>query len=314
MDCIILAGSGEDYREVGNSDNKAFLQVAGMPIIQRILEELRQVDEIERLFLIGPQEELRHHIAEVLARQSAGSKHPVKPGPQIEIFEQKRDLIANLQYVLEKTRRGEDPDRQVLILPADTPLITHHEVAEFLAGCDRSFDYQGGLTTEEALTAFYPTRELPGVVMAYFYFREGLFRINNMHLVRPAAFHTEHLIRRTYAMRYQKKGANMLAMMGQILRMAWRAPSAPFTYVGMQLARMLGEAGWRRSSAWLQKCFPFAHLERSISRILDLRFRMVVTHLGGAALDVDNDSDFAAICARFEEWRAMLEKMGRPKA
>ncbi|MCB9397178.1 MAG: NTP transferase domain-containing protein [Acidobacteria bacterium] len=305
MDCIILAGSGENYREVSEEDNKAFLKVGDQSILEWILLQLDRVPELDRLLLIGPKSRIETHLA----------TDGIKTQKPLLVFEQKNDLVENILFVFRTTQKEEDPNRCVLILPSDTPLLLAEEVREFIQKSDMSRnDYHGGLTTEAALSRFYPTETKPGVKMTYFYFAEGCFRINNMHLVRPSAFQKVHFIRRTYAMRYQKKWYNILRMMANVLRMAMLIPTGPYVYFGMQLGRLGFESGWPRFGRFFQKQFPMSRIEGLISKVLGVRMSMVVTTLGGSAIDVDNENDYRAICDRFGEWRKMQEDLVKQEA
>ena len=51
-----------------------------------------------------------------------------------------------------------------------------------------------------------------------------------------------------------------------------------------------------------------ARIERGCASLLRTRFRLVVTDLGGAAIDIDTEADYLAAQARFAEWRDAQEK------
>lgn len=294
MDCIVLAGNRENYRAVSQKSNKAFLEVQSQPILRIMLGELEKVRDIDRLLLVGPKQQLTELVAKGLPKDY--------PKP-ILIFEQQTDLVANIQEVIDATQEKPDPDRYLLILPSDIPLMIAEEVREFISQCDmRRYDMVSGLTTSEALSRYYPTETLPGVRMTYFFFRQGRYRINNMHMVRPTALEDAQYIRKTYAMRYQKELGNIIKMVFHLLLVGLRSPSGIFIYLGMSSARWFDGIGWRRMSRWCRKAFPLERAAKSISKVLRTRFHLAVTHFGGAAIDVDNDADYKAIVTRFEEW------------
>jgi len=297
MDCIILAGNRENYRAVSHKPNKAFLEVSGQPILKIMLLELEKVPEIDRILLVGPERQIADLVANELPDGYA------KP---LLIFEQQSDLVANILEVVDATQESPDPDRYVLILPSDIPLMTCEEVREFVAQCDMSqYDMVSGVTTSEALSRYYPTESSPGVRMAYFFFREGHYRINNMHMVRPSALDGAEYIRKTYAIRYQKEFRNILKMIFQLMLVALRSPAGIFIYLGMSSARWCHEMGWEGMSRWFRRWFPLKRAAKSISKVLGTRFHIAVTKYGGAAIDVDNEADYEAIVARFDEWIAL---------
>lgn len=297
MDCVILAGNRESYRAFSEKPNKAFLEIQGRTILDLMLEQLVSVPAIDRLFLVGPKSQIEAHLAKLdLARL----------GKPIQVFEQSSDLVNNIEEVIQATQVDDHSDRYLLILPSDIPLLTHQELIQFIDQCNMdAYDMVSGVTTSKALSQFYPTSNLPGIRMAYFYFKEGAFRINNMHMVRPGALKYGHYIRKTYAMRYQKELINILKMIWGLLGVAWRNPDGIYIYLGMSMARLLRERGFFRMAHFFSRQFTLERTSRSISKVLGTRFKIAITHYGGAAIDVDNESDYQAVVARYDEWKTL---------
>ena len=301
MDCIILAGNRENYRDVCHEDNKAFLPIGDKSILQIMLEELRAVPEIDRFLVVGPKKRLQEQVTADFVGNF--------PKPLL-LFEQKNDLVENVLAVFKTTTDEAHADRYVLILPSDIPLLIAEEVRQFIKNCDMErFDYVGGLTTDKALSRFGPKEEKPGVCMAYFYCEDKRYRINNLHMVRPARIKRLSYIRKTYGMRYQKKFVNILKMIFHLGLAGFWAPGAIPFYLGLQTARWLHNLNWNKTAALLQKHFTLARLEKNLSQLLGTRLRLQVTEFGGTAIDVDNESDYLAICQRFGEWVAMQKSL-----
>ena len=295
MDCIILAGNRDSYRDVSDKHNKALLDIDGRTILEIIVTELARVDEIDRLLVVGPKAAL-DNVLEPL--------QPNYPKP-IQSFEQKQDLVENILSVVDRTGSG-DPDRHVLILPSDVPLIIAEEIREFIGKADMTrYDYVGGLATEEVLTRFYPTKDKPGVRMAYFYCQDHGYRINNLHMVRPAAIHSIDYIRKTYAIRYQKKLWNMLGVFFSLLGLAIKIPGSLLVYPGLQLARIWEAKGWHKAASLIRPFLKVERIEYYFGRILETRMKIITTSYGGSTIDVDNDRDYHAIRKRFQEWIEM---------
>lgn len=303
MDCLILAGNKDSYRAVTDKPNKAFLEIDGKSILQYLLSQVDQVKEIDRLLLVGPKAKLEAHL---------GAADAVKISKPVLIFEQSGDLVSNVENVVADTNLDDETGRYLLILPSDVPLMTCEELRSFISQCDmNAYDMVSGVTTEKALSRFYPTQTKPGVRMVYFYFQEGCFRINNMHMIRPDAVGGAAYIRKTYAMRYQKEWFNILKMMWNLFKVLWRNPDGLFIYITMSIAHFFGERGYKRLSRLFSRTFTIERAARSISRVLDTRFKIAVTHLGGAAIDVDNASDYEAIVERFQEWMSEQKELAK---
>ncbi len=63
MDCIILAGNRDSYREVSNKHNKAFLKIGDRTILNIIMDQLAGVQSIDRLLIVGPKAALEGEIS-----------------------------------------------------------------------------------------------------------------------------------------------------------------------------------------------------------------------------------------------------------
>ena len=300
MDCIVLAGDRENYRKVANEDNKAFLPIAGQTILHHILNQLVDVTAVERILLVGP-----------CARFAAVFDDTFRadyPKPLL-FFPQAGNLVDNILATVAASAAesaSPDPQRLVLVIPSDIPLVTSAELNQFVDRCDmQTYDYVGGVTSSEVLSRFGASAQKPGVSMATFRLNSGSYRISNLHLVRPAAVKRGDYIRQTYALRYQKRLANIAKMWLALIGLLFRAPTAPVYYLAAQFARHAKLWGWPRVERVFASFVTLARAERYISSILGTRFKIVETDFGGAAVDVDNDRDYETISSRFEEWRAM---------
>lgn len=297
MDCIVLAGNQENYRGIADEDNKAFLQVAGRSILHIILDELQSVDRIARVLVVGPKQRLEEVVtAPVIAAY---------PKPLL-FFQQGRNLVENILGTVAASTQDARADRLVMVIPSDIPLVTSEELNQFIDRCDMErYDYVGGVTASHVLARYGPKAEAPGVTMATFRLNTGNFRVSNLHLVRPAAVKRADYIRQTYALRYQKRWTNIAKMWLVLLGLLWRAPTAPFFYLVAQAARHCEAWGYSRLEARLSAWITLNRAERYISSILGTRFKVVETDFGGAAVDVDNETDYHTISRRFDEWRRM---------
>lgn len=297
-----MAGDRNDYRPIAQESNKAFLQINGKPILQHMLEELRAVVPVKRVFIVGPKEKLEAHVAE---------QFPNYPKP-IQIYEQKNDLLDNANVPLLATPEDDGPDRIVFYLPCDTPLMTAEEINQFLERADMSkYDFVTGLCEEKAMSNFAPTDDKPGITMELFSLREGRFRVNNMHVVRPSAISRMDYIREIYSMRYQLKFINGLKLAAGLLTSSAGVIGMVY-YLGLRLSHNLRHMGLLKASRWVERTFlPMGRGERGISKLLGGTYKCVETDLGGAAIDCDNETDYATICQRYDEWMSKLKVKAR---
>jgi len=301
MDCIVLVGNRENYRVVAEENNKAFLEIKGRTILHIMMEELRKVEAIDRLLMVGPEVRLRQHLDEIY-----GDTYP-KP---VLVFEQKNDLVANVMAVLAATENDFGPDRYVLVLPSDIPLLIAEEVNQFIAASDMErYDYVCGVTSGSALERFYATEDKPGVKMTYMHLEGRRFRISNMHMARPASIGRLQFISKIYAMRYQLEWVNILGMLRVLAGLTLKNPGMIFFYLMIQAANRLRKGRFVRLSGMLEKLLTVKRAEYYASAILKTRFRMGVVNYGGSAIDVDNEADYEAICQRFDEWLLMQRKL-----
>ena len=297
MDCIVLAGNRKHYRQVTHEDNKAFLEVNGCPIVHTMLDVLSQVPEIDRLFFVGPKQRLEDVLAPALGE---GFRIPV------QIFEQKNDLVDNAYAVIDATSEGQPEDRYLLMMPSDIPLLTVEEVREFIRKCDMAnYDYVGGLTTQTVLDLYRPTADKPGIQMAYFYCEGQAYRLNNLHMIRPNNIQKSDYIRKTYALRYQKKLRNMLKMVVYLSEPFLKQPHVIFFYMGLQLVRILHSLGFSKMATSLSRRFSLVKLQTYLGKAVGARLKLVTTSYGGSTIDVDNETDFETVNLRFQEWTQM---------
>ena len=298
MDCIILVGNRENYREVADDNNKAFLKIGKRNILQIRIDELREVPEIDRLLLVGPKERLTTLISEVYPN---GYPKPIR------IFEQHQDLLENALEPITQTAHEQPADRYVLYLPSDLPLITAKEVREFIGLADMErFDFVTGLVTAKTLERYAPQGDQPGITMLCFHLSCNSYRPNNMHMVRPNAIHNIDYIRQLYAMRYQKKFINGLKLLYAVGTTSLGLRG--IAYFGMmRLSLLFRSWNWTSFARVVEKSLNITKAEGGVSEVLGSRYSTVITSSGATTIDVDNEADYKTVCDRFEHWRALLD-------
>ncbi|HQP30067.1 MAG TPA: NTP transferase domain-containing protein [Deltaproteobacteria bacterium] len=306
VDVVITAGDGRAAKKVFMK-NKALLEVDGKSILRHIIEVLRASDMIGSIVVVGPKAQFEGAIGDM----------------PVELIEQKRNLTENawegfLQTIPEYRRTGrltQDivhayQDKYVLGIPGDIPLITVRELQEFISSCDmQRYDYCAGITSERILEQFGPRKGKPGIKMATFHARDGNFRQNNLHLLKPFKIQERiDLVLKVYEYRYQKELANIIRSVIEIVRLEpGYTGRTLWLYLLLQMSTALSSIGMEPLARLTRYPVTKAELERLMSGLLHLRVKLVETTIGGAALDVDNEKDFLILSLRYKDWMRMID-------
>jgi len=305
-DAILVAGESKYSYKVRNQ-YKALLKLNGRYCIQYVIEALQQVPCIDNIYVIGP----RKKLASGFQKANIDLEQP----KQIKILEQRTNLLENVWHAflaslpITSTDHSDDlaafADKAVLVVPCDSPLITAREITYFIDQCNLDkFDYILGLTPEKAMEYFYPRKDCPGIKMAYLHMRERNYRINNLHMVRPAKVRHRVHINKMYEYRYQKRLINMLLLAFYLLRIQ------RLKNFGLLLGLQFSLISAKLDLPWLTAIFkgwvPRKDLETTVSQILRTRFTSLEVPYPGAALDIDNDQSYEILRNQFNHWRSYL--------
>ncbi len=288
-------------------ESKAFLDIAGAPLFIHVLRGVEAAKGVGRIFIVGDKKRLDSDLLKY-HRGETGKKPVVT-------LEQWGNLLANVWHGFLATIDGYEPgeeksekklrEKAVFLVSGDVPLLSFKEVDEFLDGADmEEKDYVTGLTPEETLKNYYPKDGKPGIRMSYFHLREGLFRVNNMHIAKPFIVANRGLIQLAYEARYQKKIRNILWFAWKLVAMRTTGRCL-WIYFLMHTALTASRLGFTRVAESLRNRVSTSDLEKVIGSLLKLRMGSVITMSGGSALDVDNEQDYFAISEMFEKWKAM---------
>lgn len=312
---IVAAGDRGAARAV-YGESKVYLELGGLPLVARTVLVLQQVPEVSEVWVVGDPARLQAELSREEVRRAL-----VKP---LHVVPQFRNLYENCWETYRRLlpgagADGRDPvseadlDRDVLYLSADLPFATPQEISAFLARArEADCDYALGLVPDESLRTFDPgPHGEPGIHMAPFLLRDGLFRQSNLHWARPARLGHRHYIQDMYEHRYQKQVGNMIALAWRILRSKSGGLTILLGYLLLQLASLADRLHWRWLADRIRSRVTLERAERAVSRLLGTRFRFVATEVGGCAVDIDNEADYDAARARFEEWREAVEARAR---
>jgi hypothetical protein len=283
--------------------SKPYLEVAGRPLVCHAVAVLQDVPEVSEVWVVGDAEKLE---------AALGGIAPALTKP-LCVVPQFRNLFENAWKTYRRTLPGAGPEGReptqdeartpYLYLSADIPFAVPQEISAFIAkSLEADCDYALGLSEARVLAAF--GEDEPAFQTAYFNLREGRFRQNNLHLVKPARIGRRQLIGEMYEHRYQRELGNALSLAWQTLRREGGGFAVLYYYALMHVAGWFDRHGLMRAADRLRRGVSLPRVEGCISRLLATNFRFVVTEMGGCAIDIDNREQWDAARTRYELWRA----------
>jgi hypothetical protein len=305
-DAVLLAGDRGASRTVCGK-NKSFLPINGIPLFIHVLRALEQSVLIRRICIVGPYAPLEQALD--------AYREPPAQGKPLMLCEQGDSLFHNVWNgflkIAPAARSAVAPspdlhEMAVLYISGDVPLVTPFEIDSFLRSCDRTrHDYFLGIASADNLTFCRPRLGTPGISTHFFHIKEGRFRQNNLHVVKPLKVTNRTYIQKVYDFRYQRDLRNILRLGREFLKL----------HVGWQGFWCYGLLHWHQFLSRMHLdpltvptrfLLPRSFIEGCISRVLGTRFVTTVTPLAGAVLDIDNERDYRAMCAMFSTWQRHL--------
>jgi MobA-like NTP transferase domain len=303
---IVTAGDRSAAKAV-YGESKVYLEIRGTPLVARVVQALQRVPEVSEVWVIGNAARLRA-VLETPAQQAARSK-------PLHILDQFRNLFENCWESYRCALPGAPPggrdpvtaeDRafQVLYLSGDLPFATPEEISDFIRRAQAAdCDYAVGLVPQESLVDFLPARPGGvGIEVAYFNMREGRLRQSNLHLAAPGNMGARELIEEMYEHRHQRSFWHMLSLGLRLLTNQGGGIRVVFWYGMIHLGGLADRWGLKWLADWLRRANTLERTEGAVSRLLQTRFRFVVTEVGGCAIDVDTEQEYDAVRERFDEW------------
>lgn len=302
-DTVLLAGDTGASRTI-HGRNKAFLEINGIPLLLYVLKALEKAERVNRICITGPCDELQ----QAIERHHGFLGHT----KEMTICQQGDSLFSNAWKSflhLYPEAQGftpgntEDAEKTVLYLSGDIPLVTPLEIDTFLTLCDIDrYDYFLGVAPAENLHYFYPQRGKPGIKTNFFHIKEGRFRQNNLHLVKPLKVQNRHYIQKVYDYRYQKDLGNIVRLAFEFLNVhvGW---DGFLCYLLLHWHQLLSRIHLNPLTLPTRTLLPRSFIESCISRVLGTRFAITASPLVGAVLDIDNEKDYKTICTMFSSWQ-----------
>lgn len=159
VDALVLAGGGREHGLPPGVPNKAFLPVAGVPMVERVVRALRGVAGIRRIAVVGP--------------------------PSVEGLQALGDLVVPERGdILENVRAGLEAlgtDGWVLVAASDLPLLAPDAIVDFLGSCERvEADFFYPIVRQEIIES-----RLPGIRKTFVRVADGTFAGGGLLLLKP---------------------------------------------------------------------------------------------------------------------------------
>jgi len=304
--------------------SKVYLELDGLSLVAHVVRTLQSVPEVDAVWVVGDLAKLEEALGVPALREAL-----VKP---LLLVPQQRDLISNAwetyrRVLANDPLAGRDPgpaerDQEILYLSGDLPLATPQEISAFVRVAQsrvrtEAADYVLGLCPADALDVFRPeAMGEPGIEVAYFNTRDGRLRQNNLHYARPARIGRLDRIEQMYEHRHQRRFWNMFALALRLLLERAGGLKIAVLFGVMHLAGMADRSGRRRLARALGRLVTLEINRKTIAKLLDTNFFLIVTESGGCALDIDTEAEYDAMRARFAAWskeqRARSERLFGP--
>ena len=160
MDAVVLAGGGTEPGLDPALPNKAFVLIAGRPLVAHVVAALGKTPSIERIAVVGPEPALRAMLPEsVTVVPAVGS------------------MMDNVVQAVNALQ----PRGLTLVTAADLPLLTPLVVEDVIDACAAEpGDFYYPIVPDNVILAQFPAAQKMFITMA-----EGTFCAGNMMVVDP---------------------------------------------------------------------------------------------------------------------------------
>lgn len=213
---LVLAGAPNDgpLKEASDARYEALIDVGGRPMIEYVLDVLREAPTVGPVAIVGPKD--------IGAAATLQDELLVGPGGS---------LLDNLERGA-RVLRSEGHTGHLLVVTSDIPLVTVEALETFLARCRER--REAGAAHGADFDAYYPMvrrdaseARFPGVRRTYVSLRDGQFTGGNFALLNPdMVIERRHLFDQVVALRKDPVGMARLLGFGFIVRFLLRRLSA----------------------------------------------------------------------------------------
>jgi molybdopterin-guanine dinucleotide biosynthesis protein A len=239
IDAVVLGGGPQDEvaRLQPGAPNKAFVDIGGVTLIGRVLSALRGAPSVGRLIVVAPPK-MREH-------------------PDLALVDELRPDGVRITESLRNGLAGLDPDRDVLIVASDLPVLTAPAVQDFVT---RVYALEADLVYGCVEKRVHMER-FPEVPHTWARMRDGTFCGGGVVALKPRA----------------------LPVLERFIERLGAARKHPF--------RLASLFGWDMLARFALGRLSIAQAEVRAGKILGARVRAAVSPFPETAVNVDRPSD-----------------------
>jgi hypothetical protein len=233
---------------------------------------------------------------------------------EVVIVEQVGKMLANTWAAIHASEarcltgeNGMDPERALLFISCDLPLISAAAVDDFVARCSRAeiaaqihYSMFGGVTEEASLRRYYPEEGKPGIRRPFVHFSQELLRLANIYVARPRKLSHQEFLQTGFSYRKAKDWRNVMLLARSYLGQSggWKAAWLTLRLQATLMASRRGGGLYR----WLRKGNTLERVELAMGAVLGGTVKIIISPYGGLSLDVDDEEDFRVLSLRFNDW------------
>mgnify|MGYP005847719615 CR=1 FL=1 len=305
IDAIVLAGTDDNPKRLIRGSNKAFLEIGGQVLVRRVVEALLDATTIGQVFVVGPSGRLRDMLQGL----------PEGLGRQVTVVQQGGKMLANAWKAIDALevryheRHGTgDPQRPLLFVSSDLPLISAAAVDDFVRRCAREdrlaasgHSMLAGVAEEASLRRFYPEHGKAGIERPFVHLDDYRLRLANIYVGRPRTLSEQQFLQTGFDHRKAEKWKNVLALAWKFLAQPGGLRAARIT-LRLQATLLAARRGGRLYHK-LRSGNRRDRVEQACGEVIGGSVRMVITPFGELSLDVDNDKDYLVLSQRFDDWQ-----------
>lgn len=164
INAVVLAGDSRKGFGREGVENKSLLPINGKPMVEYVIDALRDSSLISRISISGPPDLLKSHL-----------------GDKVDFYTEDRGSL------FENVKTGMEPfmaDKAVLIVTSDIPMIAGWMITDFVKRCYQ----QGGDFCYPIVNKKLNEERFPGVERTYIRMKEGTYTGGNVMYLNPAVF------------------------------------------------------------------------------------------------------------------------------
>jgi len=162
INAIVLAGDSRNGCIQEGVENKSLLPINGKPMVEYVINALRDSSLINKISITGPSDVLKSHL-----------------GDKADYYmEDRGNLFENVKAGLKPFA----DDRAVLIATSDIPMVAGWMITDFIKRCYE----QGGDFCYPIVDKKLNEKHFPGVERTYVRLREGTYTGGNVIYINPA--------------------------------------------------------------------------------------------------------------------------------